>query len=239
MDAIPLCSYRLVAARLVACRLVAGGAVLLGGCGLPTGLTRSRWAMQDDVYAAKYRQGASKTDPVGKIKQASDARFLSGVDGGFVSAGLSNHPDSRAGGFLDVGREWYHASYLTQRVSMMGVATPDEVTVGADTGVRLQTPTRLAPFVGVGGYAGIDWETVDASDDGADNDDDGSIDEPGEEDVDFTALFATVYPEIGWHFWWTPRVRLTGSGRYWITTDGRDSDGWVYVGGLAIFSRQP
>ena len=101
----------------------------------------------------------------------------------------------------------------------------EQIALAADTGIRLQTPTRLTPFIGAGGYAGVDWEKVDATEGRVDNDNDGSNDELGEQETDFTALFATIYPEAGCHFWWTPRVRLTDSGRYWFTTDGRDSDG--------------
>ena len=38
------------------------------GCALPTGMLRSRWAMDDNAYAEKYAQGAEKSDIAGKLK---------------------------------------------------------------------------------------------------------------------------------------------------------------------------
>lgn len=193
--------------------------------------------MDDPDYAVKYQEGAEKTDPIGKIKQASDARFLNGASGTYVSGGLSYRPDTGNAAIIDVGAELYTTSYLTQRVSLMGTAGFDQASLGVDAGIRLQSPTRLAPFVGLGVYTGMNWETVDADDDGLDNDDDGSTDELGEEDIDYDWALAAIYPELGAHFWWTPRLRFTGFGRYWITSDGRDSDTWILGGGIAVFNK--
>ncbi|MCG8653876.1 MAG: hypothetical protein MI861_28815, partial [Pirellulales bacterium] len=149
-------------------------AVLAGGCALPSGLTRSRWAMEDPEYADKYSQGAAKTDIAGKIKQASDARFLDQAQGYFVSGGFTARPEANsemAG--VDLGVEGYPTSYLTGRASLMLFSDGNDVFTGADVGIRLQTPTRLAPFVGAGAFAGYADEVVPADDDWIDNDDDG------------------------------------------------------------------
>lgn len=218
--------------------LMAGSAWLMSsGCRLPTGLTHSRWAMEHPEYAKKYAEGVPKSDPIGKVKQASDARFLNGASGTYVSAGAAYRSNSGGGFVADVGSENYLTSYLTQRLSLSGAAGWDQASIGLDTGLRLQTPTRLAPFVGVGGYLGMNWETVDADDDGVDNDEDGATDELGEEDTEYDLTMASIYPEVGAHFWWTPHARLTGFGRYWVTTDGRESDAWIVGGGLAIFRK--
>ncbi|MCC9655693.1 hypothetical protein [Rhodopirellula halodulae] len=219
----------------VACVLAFGACLASCGCRLPTGLTRSRWAMEHPEYAKKYADGAPKSDPLGKVKQASDARFLADAKGTYVSAGAAYRSNTGAGGSLEVGSESYLTSYMTQRMSLAATAGWDQASLGVDTGLRLQTPTRLAPFVGVGGYVGMNWETVEADDDGIDNDEDGHTDEFGEEDTEYDLALASIYPELGAHFWWTPQVRLTGFGRYWVTTNGRDSDAWIVGGGLAIF----
>lgn len=193
--------------------------------------------MSDLVYQTKYADGAEKTEPLKKIKQASDARFLKGVNGGYFGGGATYRPRGGGGGTLEIGSEDYTTSYLTHRIALMATGGWDQWSVGLDGGLRLQTPTRLAPFVGVGGFAGPNWVYEDVSDDGRDNDDDGSIDERGEDDWDVDAVFVAAYPEVGIHFWWTPELRLTGYGRYWITSDGRASDDWLIGGNLAVFSR--
>mgnify|MGYP001500922233 CR=1 FL=1 len=55
-----------------------------GGC---NHLTRSRWAMDNELYAEKYREGADQWDPWGKVKQAMDARFTAGHSGLYVAGG--------------------------------------------------------------------------------------------------------------------------------------------------------
>ncbi len=212
--------------------------MVAGGCALPTGLTRSRWAMDAPEYAEKYCDGAEKTDVAGKLKQAVDARFQKGAGGYFVSGGLMSRPGARselAG--IDFGFEGYATSYLTSRCSLMLMTDGDDWFTGADAGVRVQTPTRLAPFAGLGLFAGYAKEVVPADDDWIDNDDDGFVDEWGEDRERFSDFLASVYPETGVHFWWTPNIRLSGFGRYMITTEGRDDDDWLIGGGIALFTR--
>ena len=208
------------------------------GCALPSGLLRSRWAMDDPEYAEKYCDGAEKTDVAGKLKQAADARFVAGSTGFFVSGGAVARPDAESGlGGIDVGVENYAASFLTTRGSWMLLGDGEDLFTGADLGIRLQTPSRLAPFAGVGLFAGYAEEVVPAADDGIDNDDDGFVDERGEDRERFSDFLASVYPEFGVHFWWMPGVRLTSFGRYMVTTQGRREDDWMIGGGLAIFAK--
>ncbi|WP_253159261.1 hypothetical protein [Stieleria tagensis] len=208
-----------------------------GGCALPTGILRSRWAMEDPEYAEKYADGADKSDLLGKAKQAADARFQKDANGLFVSGGYAQRSDADHGLLsVDVGGEAYLTSYLTGRVSWMGMGNGEDWFTGADAGLRLQSPTRLAPFVGLGVFAGAADETVAADDDWEDNDDDGFIDEYGEEEERFSGALAAVYPELGAHFWWTPTVRLTSYGRYMVTTEGSDANDWQFGVGLAWFT---
>ncbi len=208
------------------------------GCGLPSGLLRSRWAMTDSEYAEKYAQGADKSDVAGKVKQACDARFVEGATGVYVSGGLVLRPDAESElGAIDVGAETYLTSFMTGRGSLSLMTDGDDVFTGVDAGLRLQSPTRLAPFVGVGAFAGFAQEVVPATDDGIDNDDDGFIDERGEDRERFSGALAALYPEVGTHFWWTPNLRLSGYGRYMVTSEGRAEDDWLIGGQLAIMSK--
>ncbi len=207
------------------------------GCALPTGLLKSRWAMDDPEYAEKYCDGAEKGDVFGKLKQAADARFQEDASGLFVSGGFSKRNGDEDGLVaIDVGAETYFASYLTGRASLMGMGNGEDWFTGADAGLRLQSPSRFAPFVGAGLFAGYAKEVVPATDDWIDNDEDGFIDEHGEDKERLSGAIAAVYPELGAHFWWNPSVRLTGFGRYLVTTDGRASDDWLCGVGIALFT---
>jgi hypothetical protein len=57
---------------------------------------------------------------------------------------------------------------------------------------------------------------------------DQSIDELGEEE-DVGKFFASVYPEVGAHFWLNGKTRLTASAQYHLTTAGRDDD-FLFLG---------
>ena len=48
---------------------------------------KSRYAMDDKVYAKKYRKGVSKVDLLGKLKQASDARHTQYLTGYTLGGG--------------------------------------------------------------------------------------------------------------------------------------------------------
>ena len=211
--------------------------ILMSGCALPSGVLRSRWAMEDLEYAHKYSDGAEQGDVLGKLKQASDARFLDGAHGLFVSTGYAKRKEVEDGLFaIDVGAENYFTSYMTGRVSLMAMVNDDDWFTGLDGGLRLQSPSRLAPFAGVGFFGGGAQETVIADDDGKDNDDDGVIDERKEKANRFSGGLAAFYPEVGAHYWWTPQLRLSGYGRYLMTSEGRDHDDWLVGFGLAVFT---
>jgi len=205
---------------------------------LPTGLTKSRWAMNDAEYAAKYAKGASKTNLLGKIKQASDARFIDDAAGGYFSAGITDFSNTNSTlASLECGYTGYWKSYLTNRAGLVLAFSDTDYFVGGETGFRLQTPTRLAPFAGLGLFAGVANVGLEDFDELVDHNDDGVIDFRDEQESGFDGALAAVYPETGIHFWWTPRIRLSGFGRYMITTEGRDADSWYYGCSMAILSR--
>jgi hypothetical protein len=122
-------------------------------------------------------------------------------------------------------------------LALVGSDAADDIFGGVNAGVRLQVPSRVAPFVGVGGFVGYSRERTDASDDLIDNDDDGSIDELGEEKTRSDGGFVSIYPEVGVHVWLNSSTRLTASAAYNITTEGRDHDFWFIGIGLSFLLR--
>lgn len=205
---------------------------------IPSGFLKSRWAMSDPLYAQKYAKGAPKTNLPKKIKQASDARFVDDFAGWYLSAGLTTIGDTPSPlGSVELGYTGYQTSYLTNRVGLIAAVNDEDFYVGGEMGFRIQTPTRLAPFVGLGLFAGASSTRSPAEHDNVDNDDDGAVDEDGETEFDFDGALAAVYPEVGLHFWWTPRVRLSGFGRYMVTTEGRRADSNYFGASIAILSR--
>lgn len=194
--------------------------------------------MDDADYAEKYAEGASKTDVLGKLKQAGDARFVEGAAGSYYAGGITSRPgaDSELAS-IEIGGEGYLTSYLTGRTALSFMSDFDDIFTGGDIGFRLQIPTRLAPFVGAGVFVGYADETVSANDDNIDNDEDGRIDEPFETRERISGMLASIYPETGIHFWWNPQCRLSGFGRYMVTTSGRKNDDWLIGLQLAIFEK--
>lgn len=192
-------------------------------------LLKSRYAMDDTVYASKYADGAEQGDLVGKAKQALDARHTSGLSGIYLSGGAQVRPSSgraMAGG--EVGGEAYATSWCSGRAGLAGYYGDDEGYLGCDAGLRLQTPTRLAPFVGVGAVVGVSRGVEQVADDGLDNDDDMWIDEADERETStIDSMLTAVYPEVGAHFWIDGNWRVTTFGRYLVTSFGRDSDDWL------------
>ena len=200
------------------------------GCSL-----RSRYALDDPVYASKYQEGAEKSDLAGKLKQAIDARHTKELSGLFASGGVQVRP--RFGdtfGSIELGREVYIQNYLTNRISASGLAGNGSGFVGLDVGTRLQSPTRLAPFVGVGGNAGISIrDFISIATDRSDSEQSFISPEPSRT----VSGFAAVYPEVGAHFWLNGRLRLSGFGRYLVTTEGREFDDWLIGFQIALFGR--
>jgi hypothetical protein len=194
--------------------------------------------MDDEVYAAKYAAGAERFDLLGKTKQALDARHADGLGGVYLGGGVQYQADADkpfVGG--ELGIEGYSTSWLSGRASLATYIGDDEGYLGLDSGLRLQTPTRVAPFLGVGMFHGGSRGVELADWDGRDNDDDGLIDERGEEESDVDDWLSAVYPEVGAHVWLNGSWRLTAYGRYFVTTEGRDHDDWLIGGQLTVFGR--
>jgi hypothetical protein len=201
---------------------------------------KSRYAMSDPVYAKKYAEGAERGDLLGKAKQALDARHVAGLSGWFLSGGTQYRAgtDSTLGG-ADIGFEYYPTSWFSQRASLGTYWGGEEGYLGGDVGLRAQLPARVTPFVGVGATAGASNTVKLADDDGQDNDDDDLIDERGETTSDIDKAFIGAYPEVGMHAWLNGKWRLSGYGRYLLTSLGRDQDDWLIGGQLTYFPQRP
>ncbi len=190
------------------------------------GCSTSRWAMDDPDYAAKYSEPYDDDKIPRMAKQAVDARHVGGKGGLYVGAAGQSSPFTAG---AEIGGFTYWSPCFSGRLGLTGVlgTGAENFFVGVDSGVQAQLPTRLTPFAGVGTTLGYAALFGDAEVDGYDNDGNGHVDELGESDLDREFL-AAVYPETGVHFWLNGSTRLTASGRYMVTTAGRDSDFWYY-----------
>jgi hypothetical protein len=187
--------------------------------------------MADGDYAKKYSRPYPQGERYRRMaKQMVDARHVAGKSGGYVGGAMQTDPGA-AGVEVGVFRYAEQMPWLESRgaASVLWADTAEEVFAGLTLGVRTQTPSRIAPFAGLGGHVSITpyFEYVDADFDNIDNDDDDWIDEPGEQRKEFE-YFAAIYPEVGVHLWATPRLRITGSAAYMLTSQGRDSDFWFF-----------
>lgn len=212
-------------------------ACALSGCTAPRWAT-SRWAMDQPEYASKYEhpyteEGRDKIHRLGK--QMVDARYIGGRSGWHLGGVYQGESPASAGG--TIGRFSFSDNGLIERhfgFSGVGGTSIQEGFLGMNGGVRLQSPSRLAPFAGVGGFAGVNWKDVAVVSAAAiidvitaDEDDDDTLGEAlirtrrGK-----THGFAAIYPELGVHYWLNSRTRVTASGSYWISTQGRAQDSW-------------
>lgn len=156
-------------------------------------------------------------------------------EGLYAEMGAGNDPDTIGGEFGYFG---YPVDHLSFRVGIACLASErfDDFFVGATTGIRVnlfRQGSFITPFVGLGLFGGYSKEKVLADDDGVDNDDDGVVDESGEEDDVIDDVIAMIFPEAGVQVWMSEKSRLTLSGKYNLTTEGRDSDFWAFNLGMA------
>ncbi len=181
------------------------------------GCTGSRWARDDPDYAAKYPRHTENIPRI--IKQSMDARHLRRKGGGYVALAGRDEPAAMGG---EIGGFYYPSPFVEGRLGLAGLIyeADEPVSGGLLAGARLQIPTRLAPFVGIGAYAGLTPE-IGLSEDGIDNDFDGFVDNSGEVENEFVGA---LIPEAGCHFWLTPGWRVTGSASYHVTTSGPEDN---------------
>jgi hypothetical protein len=160
-------------------------------------------------------------------KQAIDARHVGGKGGIYVQAAGQTAPFNLGG---EIGALHYTTPCTSLRGGLMGLLSTNASGMfgGLDLGARVQTPTRLAPFAGVGTFVGISglW----------DNQDDAHY---HYDDRTEARGIAGVYPELGVHYWLNGRVRLSGSGSYLVTSEGHKDDFWCYGLTLAFLHDCP
>lgn len=192
----------------------------------------SRWAKRDADYRQKYPEHTD--NPLRTIKQAVDARYVAGKSGAYVAAAGRNDPLAAGAefGWFDYPMPW--VEYRGGLAGLLHATGKHPLSGGLVGSVRVQPPSRLAPFVGVGAYGGWAGERS-ATSDGLDNDHDGSVDEVDEDDTD---MALAVFPELGAHFWINHRTRLTTSVSYQVTNQGRDNDYLFYSIGFSWFDEQ-
>lgn len=156
-------------------------------------------------------------------------------EGIYIEMGAGDAPDTLGG---ELGIFGYLQDHLSFRAGLACLASEsfDDFFVGLNTGFRLtMLPQRyrFTPFIGLGLFGGYTKTQVKADDDGEDNDHDGDVDEAGEEDSVIDDVMASIYPEAGVQIWVSGDTRLTLSGKYNYTTEGRDTDFWVFNVGMA------
>ncbi len=207
----------------------------LTGC---AGIGTSRWAMDDEVYADRYDKPYSTND--GKkiarmMKQAVDARHVADKGGYYLGASAADDPFALGS---EIGAFQYFGSMVEGRAGLKGLLGTAEKDwfLGGDFGLRLQAPTRLAPFVGVGTFIGGNQRQELAINDHIDNDGDLSVDERGER-KSVNDFMASIYPELGMHFWVNSQARLTAGAQYHLTTQGRSDDFWFFGLSLSVLTR--
>ena len=202
------------------------------GC---AGIGTSKWAMDDPNYAEKYDKPYSGNDAekaTRMFKQSVDVRYVKNQGGYYFGAATADDPFALG---AEVGAFHYFGSMVEGRAGLKGLLGTAEKDwfVGGDFGFRMQTPTRLAPFVGVGTFLGGNQKQVNAENDHLDNDDDTSVDERGETSSEYDFL-ASVYPEVGMHFWLNSSTRLTAGAQYHMTPQGRADDFWFFGFSVAV-----
>jgi hypothetical protein len=97
---------------------------------------------------------------------------------------------------IDLAYSHCPASYLELREGLSYYADDRYLYSGVSGSIRLQAGDWFSPYVGVGVLAGVAEKDRDVSDDGRDNDNDGTTDENGEEDTIYAAN-AFLFPEAG------------------------------------------
>jgi len=147
----------------------------------------------------------------------------------YVGGGGATDPVTGGG---EVGIFTYPYSWLESHAGALVLAGTGEQNLfaGATAGVRVQTPSRVAPYVGGGAFLGMTASEIINS---SGNDDDDFPPPELEDTEDKNEFIAGVFPEAGVHYWLTPSLRLSAGASYYVTTAGRDADFWYYGGGFS------
>jgi len=202
-----------------------------------SGCFSSKWAMRDPDYASKYDKPYPSRKPekwrrMGK--QMIDARHVEQKGGAYAKGAYSQNPDS---GLLELGLYHYGKPWMSLHGGLSVLLGENQIVgfPGLDGGVRFQTPSRFAPFVGAGVYADLSPVVFNNS---SNNDQQGLLSPTGPTTTQTRNSFAAVYPEAGFHYWLTSGLRMTGSAGYYFSSGGRDQD-FLMVGLTFAHMSQP
>ncbi len=199
----------------------------------------SRWAMDIPEYKEKYdkpyEKGKLESLPR-RIKQMSDARFNHDRTGISFGTGLGVDPIALGG---ELGISHYAVPWSSTEISLKGILLEGDYggLLGLKIGQRIQAPTRLSPFVGIGIFAAASSTEEPATNDGIDNNGNLFVDEPGERKEVNKGLL-TIYPEAGIQYWIDSSSRFTLSTQYHFNANGRDED-FLYTGISLTFFTDP
>ena len=176
--------------------------------------------MDDARYADRFSGPYSKR-PLNKLlrqgEEIIDARFQEGRSGLYTGAGIATR--QRAAAVGEVGVTWLPTSWSTVRIGaegMLAEGLPTYLT-GGIVGVRLQSPTRFSPYVGLAGMAGVADTSTTAQSTYIDKQ--GNLVQEGDRVPGVTKGLAAIIPEVGMSYWFTSRVRLNVGASYYLTTD--------------------
>ena len=176
--------------------------------------------MDDARYADRFSGPYSKR-PLNKLlrqgEEIIDARFQEGRSGLYTGAGIATR--QRAAAVGEVGVTWLPTSWSTVRIGAEGMLADGLPTylTGGIVGVRLHSPTRFSPYVGVAGMAGVADTSTTAQSTYIDKQ--GNIVQEGDRVPGVTKGLAAIIPEVGMSYWFTSRVRLNVGASYYMTTD--------------------
>jgi hypothetical protein len=100
---------------------------------------------------------------------------------------------------------------------MLAEGLPNYLT-GGIVGVRVHSPIRFSPYVGVAGMAGVADSSTTAQFTYFDQR--GNVVNKGDRVGGVTKGLAAIIPEVGLSYWLTSRVRLNVGTSYYLTADG-------------------
>ncbi len=165
--------------------------------------------MDHSDYAKKYGNpyGDDRVEKIERMaKQIVDARHVEAQSGAYVGMAYQADPTSLGG---EIGVFGYPTSWMSGRVGLAGVLGTSRKNAfgGLNVGARIQPPSRLAPFVGLGAFVGSDDYDCDC---------------------DHDEVLGALYPELGAHFWIDGHTRLTASAAHYFTDGGPKPNFWFY-----------
>lgn len=164
--------------------------------------------------------------PLVPPSQVVNADTIEGIAGIYAGGGARLDPLAGTGA---LGLFHYPTSWLSWRAGLAGAtfSNSDErlIAGGAELGLRVQTPTQLAPFVGVGTFLG--WQEQKTTTTTVSKESFWGLHSTSTTTETKTKGLATVYPEVGVIFWVSPHVYLATRAAYNFTSLRHDKESWM------------